>query len=162
TDELMEGVNRVSLVGGTLEVDADTDELGDALREFMEVSMRASLEQSGYFDDDEIDDMIEETVDEQLDYMLRSLEDELPLEVDFADTWDEQLGAKEYAGIDEDDALIGQGYPLSVITVDEGGWYTIPVLTVADLIAGEHMIYDGYVNVFDHYDVDKIRSQVDE
>src|SRR5690606_29923384 len=161
TDELMEGVNRVSLVGGTLEVDADTDELGDALREFMEVSMRASLEQSGYFDDDEIDDMIEETVDEQLDYMLRSLEDELPLEVDFADTWDEQLGAKEYAGIDEDDALIGQGYPLSVITVDEGGWYASPALTVADLVAGEQMIYHGYEYGDELTDAEKFGSPED-
>ena len=161
TDELMEGVNRVSLVGGTLEVDADTDELGDALREFMEVSMRASLEQSGYFDDDEIDDMIEETVDEQMDYMLGSLEDELPFEVDFADTWDEQLGAKEYAGIDEDDALIGQGYPLSVITVDEGGWYTSPVLTVADLIAGEQMIYNGYEYGDELIDAEKFGSPED-
>jgi hypothetical protein len=123
TDEMMEGVSRVSLVGGTFELDADTDELGEAMRDFMEVSMRVSLEQSGYYSDEEIDELLEESLDAQVDYMLDGLDGELPLEVDFA---------------------AGQGYPFSVITVDEGGWYTSPLLTVVDLFAGAEMIRGGY------------------
>lgn len=144
TDELMDGVSRVSLVDGTLEIDADTDELGDALRDFMEVSMRASLEQSGYYSDEEIDELLDESLDAQIDFMLESIDRELPLEVDFSETWDDQLSDKQSYDIAEDDAFIGQGYPFSVITVDEGGWYTSPMLTAVDLAAGEEMIRSGY------------------
>lgn len=142
-DSLMEGVSRVSLVNGSLEIDADTAELGDALRDFLEVSMRYSLEQSGYYSEEEIDELLDEQLDEQVDYMIDSLADELPIEVDFAETWGEQLDDKQSRDIDEDDALAGQGYPFSVIAVDEGGWYTSPILTVTDLIVGEQLIASG-------------------
>lgn len=161
TDELMDGVSRVSLVDGTLEIDADTDELGDALREFMEVSMRVSLEQSGYYSDDEIDELLEESLDRQIDFMLDGLESELPYEVDFSEMWDSQLADKERDDISEDDLLIGQGYPLSVITVDEGGWYTSPLLTGVDLAAGQAMIQGGYSYGDSLIDAEKFGSPED-
>ncbi|WP_168200368.1 hypothetical protein [Protaetiibacter larvae] len=108
SDELAEGVQRVTVNDGTLTIDGDEKELADAIIDLSRQANKEQFESYGY-SEDEIDDILEQS--------RQSLEDslDLPYTVDFGELDEETPGI------------------VSVVTVQEGpGWYVSPLLTAAD------------------------------
>lgn len=103
SDELADGVARVTWVGGEITIDGDARAVADALVEASEQTLRSSLEASSYTESD-IDAVIEDTRDEIASSM------DLPQTISASDA----------------------DTPLAVVTVDEGGWFISPALSVAD------------------------------
>lgn len=129
TDQLMDEVARVRLIGGTVTIDADVDELEEALRTVAE-ERYDSDEYGGYYSDDEIEEM----VDRQVGEMTDSIGGELPYTIDFAEEW---AGVAENSYVDSSDPeALARAYPYSVMAVDEGGWFVSPLLTVSDTAFG--------------------------
>lgn len=106
TVTIAEGVERVQIVDGVLEVDGDEDEVIEAYLELLRVQY-------------ELGDMSTNDIERSLEYQRSSLESSLrlPWELDFREVED------------------GLGFPLSVVTVQEGaGWYVSPLLSYADFL----------------------------
>lgn len=105
TDDIADGVERVSIVDGTIEIDGDEDEVIDAYLDLARLQYALS-------------DMSERDIERQLDYTREGLEDsiDLPFEIDFRD-YERDMG-----------------YPFSLVAVNEGtGWYVSPLLSYADV-----------------------------
>jgi len=108
TDEIAEGVERVSVTRGTIEIDGDEDDIADAYADLMRVYIVEQYEAMDMDTDD-----AEDAVDDMRDSIADQLD--LPVELDFRDIEDEL------------------GFPFSLVAVHEGtGWYVSPLLSMAD------------------------------
>ena len=133
TDDIADGVQRVSIVEGTLEVDGDEDEIADAYIEVIRTYLEPQYDAWGY-SSKEIDRMLDDMRDDLAD----QAHDQLPYELDFADV--------------EDDL----GFPISFISVQEGGgWYVSPLMTAADYV------YQAYDNS-DYYKPNDLGDRIPE
>lgn len=109
--QIAPGVVRVTVVGGSVTIDGDPARVAGALRAFAEPLDRATAASWGS-DSSAIEDSM---VGAQA-ALTADLGGTLPLTLDL--------------GPDGGDMIVP---PLSVVAVDEGGWYISPVLTLADL-----------------------------
>ena len=127
----MDEVARVRLIGGTVTIDADVDELEEALRTVAE-ERYDSDEYGGYYSDDEIEEM----VDRQVGEMTDSIGGELPYTIDFAE--EVAGGCRRTPTSIRATLRYSQraGIRVSVMAVDEGGWFVSPLLTVSDTAFG--------------------------
>ncbi|OCG73576.1 hypothetical protein A7J15_07850 [Microbacterium sediminis] len=109
--EIAPGVVRVTAVGGSVSIDGDPARVADALRAFAEPLDRATAASWG-----SDSSAIEDSMVSARAALTADLGGTLPLTLDL--------------GPDGGDRIVP---PLSMVAVDEGGWYISPVLTLADL-----------------------------
>ncbi|WP_062515872.1 hypothetical protein [Demequina gelatinilytica] len=120
TEELAEGVAVVRITGGVIEADVDKGPFIDAVMEQYEAAATAGLEEMGYDPS-----MIDSELDTARDAIDSWVDETFPWTFDIAQVLEEQA---EHVDPDAGDLS-----PLAFVTVDEGGWYVSPMLTVAEL-----------------------------
>lgn len=116
TEELAHGVQRVSLVDGKITIDGDPAKIADALAALAYSSPQAVADNRGELD--------AKGVQEQTDRLAEQIADQLPI------IWDIGEFTKD---LDVNYHDRDHQTPLSVVVVDEGGWYVSPLMSFAEL-----------------------------
>ncbi|WP_062307930.1 hypothetical protein [Demequina subtropica] len=125
TEELADGVSVVRIDGGVISADVDKWPFVDAVMEQVDAMVEASSEQMAELGLD--DSMIDAELDTAREGVESWVDETFPWELDIADVIAEQ---RQYM-----DGDMADKSPLAFVTVDEGGWYVSPMLTVAELAA---------------------------
>ncbi|WP_062291125.1 hypothetical protein [Demequina phytophila] len=121
TEEIAEGVAVVRVEAGTVTADVDKAPFVDAVMEQAALSAAAGFEQLGYD---------QAMIDEELAASREGVE----TWVDETFPWTFDI-AEEVDGWQESDAVPTDASPIAFMTVEEGGWYVSPMLTVAEMAA---------------------------
>lgn len=108
---ITDDVVRVSVIGGSLTIDADADRLADVMEAFVRDHAETFADYTGADPGD-----LEAELEEGREDLVADIAESFPVTVDFA------------AEVDSDGIT-----PFQAVVVDEGGWYLSPVLSVADL-----------------------------
>ncbi|WP_062522606.1 hypothetical protein [Demequina silvatica] len=121
TEDVVEGVSLVRVEAGTVTADVDKAPFVDAVMEQLEASGATAFEDLGYDD-----------------AMLDEARAELGTWVDETFPWTFDI-AEEVSGWQESDAVPTDASPIAFMTVEEGGWYVSPLLTVAEAAASANL-----------------------
>ncbi|WP_062463861.1 hypothetical protein [Demequina soli] len=121
TENIADGVAAVRVERGVIEADVDKARFVDAVMVQVEANVSASAEQLGY---DEA--MVERQTADARAGIEMWVDETFPWKVDIADVVADLRASGEVAG---------DASPITFMTVEEGGWFVSPMLTVVEAFA---------------------------
>ncbi|BDZ39614.1 hypothetical protein [Microbacterium suwonense] len=121
--EIAEGIQVVTLVDGTVTIDGDPEQVADALVELAYANPAYRKDIEGSYDGDS-------HFGNERSSMIEGLRKQLPIIWDIGDFNDDFEQRYDFE----------RQSPLSVVVVDEGGWYVSPLLTGAELVYSQALV----------------------